>query len=390
MIRSRLLTFTLLSGAAAGTVGAPAAFAQSVFRTTIELVAPSLPDSATVYVTGSLPALGNWNPAAIKLLWVGAHTWRLTFTLDRPTSLEYKFTRGSWAREAADSGGAPHKNFAARVASDTVLTSTVQQWTSGSRPRALNGKVTGTLRYHRAVKGAGLADRDLAVWLPPDYDAAPRKRYPVLYMLDGQNVFDPATSSFGTDWAVDEAVDSLIRHRVIAPMIVVAVNSTASRSAEYLPGPTAGTYAEFMIRTVKPMIDRTYRTRPGATTTMVGGSSAGGIAAFMMVWEHPEIFSRALAFSPAFQVPAGSTTRFDCVPNVREAARTPKRVRFYLDIGGVGLEDQLRPGVDAMVRALRVGYREGRVLRFVADSLAEHSESAWRSRFPAALVWILR
>ena len=93
------------------------ALAQSALRTTIELVAPNLPDSATIYVTGSLPTLGSWNPAAIKLPSVGGHTWRLIITLDRPTSIEYKFTRGSWASEAADTGGAPLKNFAARVSS---------------------------------------------------------------------------------------------------------------------------------------------------------------------------------------------------------------------------------------------------------------------------------
>jgi predicted alpha/beta superfamily hydrolase len=389
MTRFRLLLLTLISAVTAH-AGPTTGFAQSAVRATIELIAPSLPDSATVYVTGSLPALGSWNPAAIRLPSVGGHTWRLTITLDRPTSIEYKFTRGSWASEAADSSGTPLTNFAARISSDTVLTNTVQRWTSGPRSRVLNGTVTGTLRYHRAVQGAGLAARDLAVWLPPGYDAASRKRYAVLYMLDGQNVFDPATSAFGTDWAVDEAVDSLIRDRKIAPMIVVAINNTASRSAEYMPGATAAKHAEFMIRTVKPLIDRTYRTRPGAQTTFVGGSSAGGIAAFMMVWEHPEIFSRALAFSPAFQAPAGSPMRFDYVPHVRDAARLPKGVRFYIDIGGGGLEDQLRPGVDAMVRALRAGYREGSDIRFVADSLAEHSEIAWRRRFPAALVWMLR
>lgn len=124
---------------------------------------------------------------------------------------------------------------------------------------------------------------------------------------------------------------------------------------------------------------------------MVGGSSAGGIAAFMMAWEHPEAFSKALAFSPAFQAPAGSDLHFDYVQEVRLTARFPKPVRFYIDIGGVGLEARLRPGVDAMVQALeRRGYRAGSDFLFVADSAAEHNEAAWRRRLPAALVWVMR
>lgn len=218
-----------------------------------------------------------------------------------------------------------------------------------------------------------------------------RRVLPVLYMLDGQNLFDPATSSFGADWAVDEAADSLIRAGAIAPLIVVGMHSTRDRNAEYLPGPTAARHMRFVIDTVKALIDRTYRTRRDAASTFAGGSSAGGIAAFMLVWEHPEAFSRALAFSPAFQAPTGSSMQLDYVPRVRDEPRPPTGVRFYMDMGGVGLEDQLRPGAEHMLAALKArGYREGADVRYVHEPSAEHNELAWRRRFAAALVWILR
>lgn len=343
-------------------------------RITLEVIAPALPDSIPIYATGSHPALGNWNPAGFKLASQGNHVWRGTLTVDRAMSLEYKFTLGIWEREAADSAGAPFSNITARVTSDTLLRTRVGNWTSGARPRVLDGQVTGTLRFHRAVAetrapsasaasattpaplAAPLAARDVVVWLPPGYDAESARRYPVLYMFDGQNLFDPATSSMGVDWAIDEAADSLIR---------------------------AGT--------IPPMIDATYRTRREAASTWVGGASAGGIAAFMLVWERPDVFSRALAFSPAFQSPAGLGLTFDYLPNVRRTAQPPRGVRFYMDMGGVGLDDQLRPGTDTLLTLLRErGYRDEVDLKFVADLAAEHNERAWRRRFPAALVWMLR
>ena len=381
----------LVAVGAALAVPAIVAAQGSPVHVTIELVAPALSDSTAVYVAGSLPALGNWNPGAVRLAAQGNHRWRLSITLAQPMSFEYKFTLGTWEREAADSTGAAMRNLSARVAGDTTISTTVRRWTDRPRQRVLNGQVTGTLRYHRGLKGAGLPDRDVVVWLPPGYDASRTTRYAVLYMLDGQNVFDPATSSFGTDWAVDEAADSLIRAQVIPPLIVVGVNSSSNRMAEYVPGAAGIAHMNFMLHVVKPLIDSVYRTRRDARHTYVGGSSAGGMAAFMMAWEHPDAFTRALAFSPAFQAPAGSDLTLDYVATVRATARPPKGVRFYIDIGGIGLEDRLRPGVDAMLEALKAkGYRDGRDYRIVRDPAAEHFELAWRQRFPAALAWILR
>lgn len=385
MTRALLAVVTLAIASGSG------AAQTAPLRVTFEVTASALPDSFAVYATGSHPALGNWNPAGFKLTSQGNHTWRGTVTLDRAMSIEYKFTLGIWEREAADSTGAPFRNLTARVTSDTLLRTQVGNWTSGPRPRVLNGQITGTLKYHRGVSGEGLAARDLVVWLPPGYDASSAQHYPVLYMFDGQNLFDPATSTLGIDWAADEAADSLIRARTVPPMIIVGMNSSAQRTAEYLPGALTAKHMAYVIGTVKPLIDATYRTRPEPASTWVGGASAGGIAAFMLVWERPDVFSRALAFSPAFQSPAGLGLNFDYLPNVRSMPRPPRGVRFYIDMGGVGLDDQLRPGADSMVTLLRArGYRDEVDLKFVADPAAEHNELAWRRRLPAALAWVLR
>jgi enterochelin esterase-like enzyme len=166
---------------------------------------------------------------------------------------------------------------------------------------SIRGQITGTLRYQRALKGAGIKDRDLVVWLPPDYEADQTRRYPVIYMHDGQNILDSVTSSFGTDWSVDETADDLIRKKSIEPVIVVGIYNTSDRMKEYTPGDKGTAYMDFVVKTVKPLIDSTYRTKADRKNTIVGGSSASGIMSFMLVWEHADVFSKAICMSPAFK-----------------------------------------------------------------------------------------
>src|SRR5690606_28646700 len=149
---------------------------------------------------------------------------------------------------------------------------------------------TGTVVYHRNLTADSLKPRDLIVWLPPGYEKT-SKRYPVLYMHDGQNVFDPATSSCGGDWRIDEIADSLIRSKQMDPAIIVGIYNCSDRMEEYVPGAKGRAYMDFVANTVKPLIDQYYRTRPGAKHTLTGGSSAGGILAFMLAWEYPHVFS---------------------------------------------------------------------------------------------------
>jgi predicted alpha/beta superfamily hydrolase len=237
------------------------------------------------------------------------------------------------------------------------------------------------VRYHRAFHGRGLADRDLVVWLPPGYEASPRERYPVLYMQDGQNIFDPATSAFGVSWGVDKSADRMIRGGTIPPLIIVGIYNTRDREDEYMPGPLAETYMDFMVGTLKPFIDSAYRTRPGRRETMVAGASSGGTIAFMLVWEHPDVFSRAMCMSPAFRI-----EKWDYVGTVLGTRHPPGDILLYMDVGSVELEARLEPGIEAMASALETrGYRAGKDFVVVQDPGAKHHESAWGRRFPEAL-----
>ncbi|HLO79382.1 MAG TPA: alpha/beta hydrolase-fold protein [Chitinophagaceae bacterium] len=357
-------------------------------KTRFTLYAPDLPDTSSVYIAGSVPQLGNWNPSRIKMNPQGKQIWVKEIVLSQPISVEYKYTLGSWDREAANEKGLPLKNFSVTVTDGKVVYDTVSYWKDGAA-RKINGQVTGTVKYHRAMKGEGIKDRDVVVWLPPGYDSSSQKRYSVLYMQDGQNLFDPITSAFGTDWQIDETADSMIRRKAVEPLIIVGIYNTADRSTEYIPSEKGRIYREFIAGHLKSFIDSAYKTKPGRKDSFIGGSSAGGILAFMMVWEYPDKFSRAICMSPAFRLPGNSKTGWNYVTTVKNDPKR-KKVFFYIDNGGLGLEQQLQPGVDEMLKALNSkGYKPGRDYIFIAAPDAGHNEEAWSKRFPQALKLVL-
>ncbi|MCX2738461.1 alpha/beta hydrolase-fold protein [Pontibacter anaerobius] len=361
---------------------AATAQAPSQKTVTFMLHTPGLPDTAQVYITGNAAELGNWDPGKVKMERSGADTWQKEISLQDLMHLEYKYTLGSWEQEAADSTGSPLRNFTVKVESSLQVKNQVTNWRSGNEPKVVKGGVTGKLAYHEQVGKSGIIPaRDLVVWLPPNYEQNKKKRYPVLYLHDGQNLFDPNTSSFGVDWRVDETADSLIRAGAIEPIIIVGINNTEARMQEYVPGEKGAAYVEYVVNTVKPFIDSTYRTKPGAKYTATGGSSAGGTIAFVLAWEHPNIFSKAICMSPAFKI-----QQIDYVDDVLAYQSRKKPVYFYIDNGGVELEEQLQPGIDEMLQALKQkGYREGKDFTWVKDENAKHFESAWGKRMPGAL-----
>jgi predicted alpha/beta superfamily hydrolase len=345
-------------------------------------------DSA-VYITGSHEQLAGWDPGRIAMQQAGTGVWRKVIRVASPVSIEYKFTLGDWRHEAADEAGRPLSNFRARITKDTTITYVVLNWTQGQR-KVIHGQVTGTVKHHRAMKGAGIPDRDVIVWLPPGYDERSESRYPVVYMHDGQNLFDPTTSAFGVDWRIDETADSLIRMKLIQPVIIVGICNSPDRMKEYLPGIKGTAYMDFVVDRVKPFIDSAYRTKPGRDHTFTGGSSAGGIISFMLVWEHPGVFSKAICMSPAFVSPAGNSTTWNYAEVVLKSKKR-KGVFFYIDNGGIELDALLQPGVDEMLTALKKkGYREGKDFVFVRDPAATHFEAAWAKRFPAALEILMK
>jgi predicted alpha/beta superfamily hydrolase len=355
------------------------------FQIKFRVIAPSLPDDSSIFICGSIPQLASWDPGKLRMIPEGNHKWSYTIVSETAFPVEYKYTLGSWDREGTNSKGDPLPNFIIKVRCDTTITDTVKGWLNRG-PHVIRGQITGSVRYHKQLNGKGIPARDLIVWLPPGYEIDKNRRYPVIYMHDGQNLFDPSTSSFGVDWKMDETCDSLIRNRIICPVIIAGIYNSANRMTEYTPGNTGEDYMDFIVKIVKPLIDSTYRTMPGRRYSFVGGSSAGGTISFMLVWRYSEIFSKAFCLSPAFKI-----QNIDVVKDISGYSGRKKKVEFYIDNGGVGLEERLQPGVDEMVKTLELkGYRRGKDLFLVREPQAQHNETAWAKRMPEALKMMLK
>lgn len=362
----------------------------SQIQVTFQMHSPVLSEQSRVFIAGNVAALGNWRPDVAQMKFTGQQTWSFELSVPRGKAIEYKYTLGDWAREGARTNGEPLANFKLTPTESITQTDRIEAWTD-RKPRALKGQVTGELRYHRKIEAEGLRPRDIVVWLPPSYESDANRTYPVLYMHDGQNLVDPRTSAFGVDWQVDETITKLMETEQIPPIIVVGIFNTRDRSREYGEGEKGIRYRNFIVNKLKPFIDAEYRTKPDREQTLVGGSSAGGLCAFIMAWEHAETFSAALCMSPAFRFerPDG-TVAIDYVRRVVASPRPQPSIRLYIDNGGRGVDVRLMPGVEAMVKELDAkGFVEGADLRVVIAPEDPHNESAWARRFPAAIQWLL-
>lgn len=254
--------------------------------------------------------------------------------------------------------------------------------------------LTGNIQEHLGFVSRLLRnERDVLVYLPTGYRRSPRRRYPVLYLQDGQNVFDAATSFAGVEWGADESAQRLLRQGLIEPLIIVAIANTGEdRIHEYAP--TRGVidsgakrkkrsrgqlhrYGRFLLEELKPFIDREYRTKPEAEWTGLGGSSLGGLATLALGLWFPEAFRRLAVLSP-------SIWWDDCaIYRIVDELEEKLPLKIWLDTGTheAGWE---RAAV-LRDRLLAKGWRLYDDLQFAEIVGADHSEGAWAARFEAVL-----
>lgn len=351
-------------------------------KVTFNVKTKVLEKNEKVYIVGNSDELGRWQPDQIVLEKKDNNTWSRTIEISKGTSCEYKFTLGSWEKEALNPDGTVPQNNILKISNDTAVNFTVDSWRSGVRK--VEGKITGTVEYHRNMKGSEINPRDIIVWLPPDYQLDRSKRYPVLYMHDGQNIIDPATSSFGVDWGADGTADSLIKAGKMQSIIIVGIYNTKDRFAEYSYTDSGYAYMKFIAEDLKPFIDKTYRTLPDRNNTATMGSSMGGLISLMLAWEYSDVFSKAACLSPAFKI-----RQLDYLPHIYAYKGKKKDIKLYIDNGGIALESELRPGIDEAIEALKgKGFKEGNDLETFFDENAEHNERAWAKRLYRPMLFL--
>jgi hypothetical protein len=263
------------------------------------------------------------------------------------TTFEYKFTLGSWDREALTPSGTVPPNNRLLLDRDTVVVHELAAFKRDPRDYIADWRgsgVRGRLVYWTDVPSAFLGPtRHVEIWLPPGYDDAPAIRYPVLYMHDGQNLFDPRIANTGVDWGVDETVVRLTDRRIIPPIIVVGVWSTAARGLEYSPWHDGADYARFLIEELMPRVNREFRTRTGPANTGVVGSSMGGSC--RIIWSPTtrtsSVHAAACPLTSHFRK---QWRRRSFQTSLRRGSRTRRRMSSVTSVPACGFREELDTG----------------------------------------------
>ena len=251
---------------------------------------------------------------------------------------------------------------------------------------------TGDIRVHEKIGSRFLpTTRTVLVWLPPGYEAQPERRFPVLYLHDGQNVFDAATAFGGNEWGVDETAQRLVEEGAIDPLIIVGIyNAGDKRIEEYTPtqdrrkrmGGGGEQYGYMLFEEIKPMIDSTYRTLGDASNTGLGGSSLGGLLSLHLALRHVGKVGRVALLSPS----VWWDNQF-IVRRVRGFQGKPS-MRVWLSVGTAE-----GPDVAEAARRLREaltskGWQPDIDFKYVEFEGAGHSEQAWAAQIPEVLRYL--
>ncbi|MBT9392814.1 T9SS type A sorting domain-containing protein [Hymenobacter sp. NST-14] len=366
-------------------------------QTTVRLtsIPAATPAGATLYLAGTV---NNWTPnsAAHAFSRNPDGTYQLTLPATVTGTIEFKFTRGSWATVEADAQFNDIGNRRYTIGSGPA---TVELQVAAWKDQGNGGGNCQSTALQPNVQVLSTAfqmpqlgrTRRIWVYLPNDYATAPAKRYPVLYMHDGQNVFDACTS-FSGEWGVDETLSQLQQQGLDATSsIVVAVdNGGADRLNELSPwnnpqygGGQGDQYVDFLAQTLKPYIDQQYRTLTGREYTGIAGSSMGGLISTYAALKYPQVYGRVGVFSPAFWFAQQPLFQY-----LRQHPANPA-TRFYF-VSGTQESQTMVPLMQAMRDSLARGGVPAANLSFNTKADGQHAEWFWKREFSAAYQWLMQ
>jgi predicted alpha/beta superfamily hydrolase len=351
----------------------------------LRIIIISLPENTPpgdeIFIAGSF---NQWNPGNPDFILQSNNNGQPEIVLEGSGTIQFKFTRGSWETvEGGENGGyIPDRNFT--FGSADMLEIIILSWEDlgpGGSTAAENVIVMDDNFYMPQLNRY----RRIWLYLPPDYETS-GKDYPVLYMHDGQNLFDLYTS-FAGEWEVDETLNALFGEGKEVPIVVGIDNGGAHRLDEYSPwvnaqygGGEGDLYAQFIIETLKPYVDENYRTRPERAYTGVMGSSLGALISHYMVIKYQEVFGIAGVFSPSFWFSDS------CYSIVSEMG-SQHPVRYYL-MGGTNESGGLTGQMEEMMQTLlEAGFDESQLQMKIVQG-GQHNEQLWRTQFGEAYEWM--
>ncbi len=354
-------------------------------QVTINVTLPAnTPQGEDIYVAGSF---NSWNPAdtAYKLSPKTGNTYTIAIGAQTGT-IKFKFTRGSWATVEATANGSYRPDREFTFGNGQTIDLTIDGWEdqkAGGNSTALpNVKV---ISNTFAMPQLGRTRRVL-IYLPNNYVADSTTHYPVIYMHDGQNIFDAATS-FAGEWGVDETLSQLEKNGNKGA-IVVAIDNGSDRIAEYTPyknsqygGGEGDKYVDFIVQTLKPYIDANYKTLADRQNTAIAGSSLGGLISLYAAIKYQNVFSKVGVFSPAYWINKDSLQGFISNTGFKQP------LRIYT-IGGKNESQNLVGDINDVEQTLSQAGFDIAQRKVTIHNDGAHSEWYWKREFGAAYQWL--
>lgn len=354
-------------------------------RIVVRQIPANSPMGDTIFVAGSF---NRWQPGdpGYALKRQGNGEWVIELKLEKGP-LEFKFTRGGWSKveKGQEAGAMPNRRHSYSGVKDTVHCS-IESWEDMSDRKNTNpsSRVQIIARDY-AMPQLGRTRR-IWIYLPEAYQKEPQRYFPVLYLQDGQNIFDAATSYAG-EWYVDESMDQLQEAGVPGAIIVAIDNGGVLRMNEYSPwnhprfGDGEGAeYVQFIVETLKPYIDTHYRTLSGPEHTGIMGSSMGGLISLYAVVEHQDVFGKAAIFSPSLWY---SKEAFRHV----QAKGNQKNPKLFLAAGRLEGPHVIRDLNRLHQTLLKSGFSEAFIKKEIHED-GKHQEWYWAREFPSAYEWL--
>jgi Predicted hydrolase of the alpha/beta superfamily len=338
--------------------------------------------SDSIFIAGSF---NGWNPHDKRAAFSTKTKDGITLELGGGTT-EFKFTRGSWQAGEADKNGKPTSNRKINVTNDTTIHVEIKNWADHFKSEEKKSTANKNVHVLSNEFYIPQLDRKRRIWiyLPASYQHS-KKTYPVMYMQDGQNVFDDATS-FSGEWGVDDALDTL--EKETRECIVVAIdNGGDKRINEYCPydmekfGKGEGAqYVDFLVQTLKPHVDAHFRTKRDREHTYIAGSSMGGLISMYAILKYPNVFGGAGIFSPAFWV--GPKIKEDAS---KRGSKVKGKIFFYAG------KEEGESMVPDMLEVFEILHRNSSAkMETVIRNDGKHSEANWRREFPIFYRWLVR
>ncbi len=351
----------------------------------LETIPEYTPAEDFVYMAGDF---NGWNPGDVnhQLIKNDEGLWESTLNgFPDGITLNFKFTRGDWGTVEKGPNGEEIDNRSFTFGNGDTVMVTIYNWADngggGNSTAAENVIIMDNDFYMPQL------DRTRRIWLylPPDYDES-NAYYPVLFMHDGQNLFDDMTS-FAGEWEVDETLNYLAQQGYQVPIVVGIDNGGAYRIDELTPwynqaynaGGQGDEYIDFIVETLKPYIDENYRTLTDAENTGLMGSSLGGLISWYGALKYQEVFSKSGIFSPAYWI------NYDSIWNYLQNNSQHEEIRFYQNIGeneGAQSITFMQMMEDSLQQA---GFEQ--VTSKILEN-GEHNEQTWRDDFASAYLWL--